>query len=191
MQVGRVLLRLDGGLHAALGDLFKIVDARALLRKLKVEVAQGGFEGHVAHLRAQHVKKQRPFVRHNGTIVRRVGRQPRRLRDRRGIFVHQRADGKFVHGTKSRFLAGVLLGVESLGIASQPVANPDVARRRGQNLNSPPLRSHQARNGSVATLGIPGALAEEQNSGSRKIAEGPVRNLDQRESGIRNGAKHV
>ena len=152
---------------------------------------QGGFEGHIAYLRAQHVKKQRPLVHHYGTVVGRVGGQPRRLRYGCGIFIHQRANGKFVHGAESRFLASVLLGVERFGIASQPVANPDVARRRGQNLNSPPLRSHQARNGSVATLGIPGALAQEQNSGSRKIAESPVGNLDQREGGIRNRAKHV
>ena len=184
-------MRFGSSLHAALRDLFKILDVRALLRKLKVEVVQSGFKSHVAHLRPQHVKKHGAFVHRYRTVVWGVGRQPRRLCYGRGILIHQRADGKFVDGTESRFLAGVLLRVERFGIPRQAVTDPDVAGSRGQNLNSPPLRGYQARNGPVTALGIPGALAQEQNSGGREIAEGPIRNLDQRESGIRNGPKHV
>src|SRR5580693_6922537 len=56
LKVRRLLRRLYGSLHAAYGDVFEILDARTLFRKLKVEIVQSGLEGDIAHLCAQHVK---------------------------------------------------------------------------------------------------------------------------------------
>ncbi len=170
-QVRRLLGRLDGSAGAAVGDDFKILDARALFGKIKVELLEGGLEGDVTHLRAQHVKKHGAFVLYHGTVIRGIGSEAGRLRDGRGILIHQRANGEFVNGAESRFLAGILLGVERFGVASKTIADPDVARRCGQNLNAPPLRGHQTRNRAVAGSRIPDALAEEQNSRSRVFAE--------------------
>jgi len=69
-QVRRILPRLYGGQRVTLRDVLKILDPRGFLRELKVEVVQGGLEGHIAHLRAEHVKKHGAFVHHDRAIVR-------------------------------------------------------------------------------------------------------------------------
>ncbi len=173
------------------GDVLKILDPRALLRELKIEVVQGGFEGHVSHLRAEHVKEHRAFVHHDGTVVGGIRNQAGCLTDRRGIFIHQRANGKLVHGAEACFLAGVLLRVKGFGIARQSIADPDVTWRRWKNLNAPPLGRHQARDSPIAGLGVPNTLAQKQDARSRIIAKSAVRHLDQGETGVWDGAKHV
>ncbi len=53
------------------------------------------------------------------------------------------------------------------------------------------MRGHQARDGAITGFGVPAALAEQQDSRSGKIAKGAVRQLDDRQSRVRNGSEHI
>ena len=171
---GAGFARLRGGFGVLLREVCEIVDGGALAVVLEVEVVEQRFEGDVAHLRAQHVEDHRAFVHDDGAVVAGVGSEARGLRDGRGVFTHESADGEFVDGFQAGFAAGVLLGVESFGVTREAVADPDIAGGRGKNGVAPPLRRDQTRDGAVGAFGIPDAFAQPQKAGGGEIAQRAV-----------------
>ena len=97
LQVRSGLLRRRSCLRMGDGHLLKVVNSRVLPCIVRVEVVQQRLERHVAHLRPDHVEDHRALVHHHGAIVGRIWRQPMRLGYGRSVFIHQRADGEFVH----------------------------------------------------------------------------------------------
>jgi hypothetical protein len=63
------LLALGGNLNLALGEILEVLVAGGLLGKPEIEIAQGGFEGPIAHHGPQHVKEHRALVHHHGAVV--------------------------------------------------------------------------------------------------------------------------
>ena len=133
----------------------------------------------------------RALIEHHRTIVAGIRFEALRLSNGSGVFIHQRADGKIVNGPGGGILAGDGLEIERFRITRQAIAQPDVGGRRGHYFISPPLRGHQAGDGAVAGLGIPGMLADEQQAGRGKIAHCSVRELRQNHVGVGERAEEV
>jgi len=100
---------------------------------------QRRFEADISHLRAQHVEEHRALIHDDGAIGAGVRCEPRFLSNGSGVVVHQCTDGELVDGAEAGFFADGLLGVEFFGVARKAIADPDVGRRFGLNLNAPPL----------------------------------------------------
>ena len=127
VEVRRGLTGFCAGLRVLLGESFEVFDGGAALGVLDVKIVEERFEGDVAHLRADHVEDHGALVHYDGAIVRGIGSEARGLGDGRGFFVHEGAYGEFVDGLQACFLAGILLGIESFGIAGQAITDPDIA----------------------------------------------------------------
>ena len=137
------------------------------------------------------MEDHRAFVFDDGAVVAGVGSEAGGLRDGRGVFTHQSADGEIIDGFEAGFAAGLLFGVKRFAIAREAVADPDIAGSCGKNGVAPPLRGDEMRDGAVGAFGIPVALGDEEKAGRGEIAECAVGKLREREIGIVERAEHV
>ena len=81
---------------ARFGQFLEIVEGGGLASVLRVKILEQRTERRVAECVVQHVEHHRAFIFDDRAIVIRIRLQPLRLRNRRGVFVHQRADREIV-----------------------------------------------------------------------------------------------
>ncbi len=72
VQVGGRLASFSRRLRVLFREGFEIFVGGAALGVLDVEIVEQGFEGDIAHLRADHVEDHGAFVHYDGAVVRRV-----------------------------------------------------------------------------------------------------------------------
>jgi len=154
-----LVLRRSGNFGG--GHLLEVVNGGRLSVVLLVKIVQDGRERVVTQLRSQHVKHERAFFRHDRAVLRRIKTQPIRLRDRRGVFIHQSANGEFFeHSVQTRH-AVRLLGVHGARIGGETVREPGIGGRSGKDTIAEPLPCRELRKDFVVCLRGPLPRAHE------------------------------